>query len=104
MSSNGRVAVAQEEISVARLPGTLPFLRVDADPDAVEDLPQADVEAEFHPRLLLMEGVRQPDEDGAVPGHFGPAVVSAQEEGEHVAGLRVTRPQAKLHWHIHAAD
>jgi hypothetical protein len=89
--------VAQEEISVDRLRGTLPFLRVDADADAVEDLPQADVEAEFHPRLFPMEGMRQPDEDGAIAGHFGSAVVSAQEEGEHVARLRVTRPQAKLH-------
>jgi hypothetical protein len=62
----------------------------------VEDLPKADVEAEFHSRLLLMEGMRQLDEDTAIPGNFCAAVMATQEECELVAGLRVTRPQANL--------
>jgi len=72
---------------------------VDAHADAIESLPETDVETEFHARLLLMKGVRQLDEDGSLFAHFGGAFVPAQEEGERVARLRVTRPQANRHSH-----
>ena len=59
-------------------------------------LSSADVEAEFHPRLFPMEGMRQPDEDGAVAGHAAQQSCRRGEEGEHVARLRSLGPQAKL--------
>jgi hypothetical protein len=65
---------------------------IDADTDAVEGLPETDVETEFHSRLLLMKDVRQLDDYGSVADHLGAASVSAQEEGEIVANLGFTRP------------
>jgi len=68
----------------------------------VEDLPKADVEAEFHPRLLLMEGMRQLDEDAAIPGNFCAAVMATQEECELVEGLRVAAGDSSMT--LHAAE
>jgi len=70
---------------------------VDAHADAIESLPETDIETEFHPRLLLMKGVRQLDRNGSVLDHLGVAIVATQEEGKIAASLRVTRPQANRH-------
>jgi hypothetical protein len=70
----------------------------------VKSLPETDVETEFHTRLLLMKEVRQLDGDGSVFGHFSKASVPAQEEGEIIANLGFTGPQAKHHRRSPAAE
>jgi hypothetical protein len=71
--------------------------KIDADTDPVKGLPETDVETESQTRLLLMEEVRKLDGDGSVFGYFGRAPVPRQEEGEIIATLVFTGPQANRH-------
>ena len=67
------------------------------DTDAVQGLPDPDVELDLQARLLLMKGMGQFDHDRSVLGRFGSAFLSGQKENETVRKPGFAQPQANRH-------